>query len=80
MGADLDIVVHPIQQNKSPKLLKLVIGEAQKQLEVVIGIKKTGKETAAVGEAVERLTCVASCLEGRDDKTTGDFLVGSFDG
>ena len=78
MGGDLDIAIQPIQQNRSPKLLKSVIDEAGRQLEALFKTKNTSKEKNEVGKGVERLLGLLSCLEGRDDKATEEFLVKLF--
>jgi hypothetical protein len=79
MGGDLDLAIQPIQQNRSPKLLKFVIDEAGRQLEALFKTKSTSKEKNEVGKAVERLLGLLKCLEGRDDKTTEEFLVKLFE-
>jgi len=78
IGGDLDIAIQPIQQNRSPKLLKLVIDEAGRQLEALFKTKNTSKEKNEVGKGVERLLGLLSCLEGREDKATEEFLVKLF--
>ncbi len=78
MGGDLDIAIQPIQQSRSPKLLKFVIDEAEKQLEALFKTKNTSKEKNEVGKGVERLLGLLSCLEGHDDKATEEFLVKLF--
>ena len=78
MGGDLDIAVLPIQQNRSAKLLGLVIDEAGRQLEALFKTKNTSKEKNEVGKGVERFLALLSCLEGREDKATEAFLVKLF--
>jgi HEAT repeats len=78
MGADLDIATQPIQKSRSPKLLKAVIDEAGGKLEVLFKTKNTSKEKNEVGKGVERLLALLSCLEGRDDSATEQFLVTLF--
>jgi hypothetical protein len=78
MGADLDIAIQPIQQNKSPRLVHFVIGEAEKQLETLFGIKNTWTQRTELGEGVGRLFDLLSCLEGHHDKTTEEFLAKLF--
>ena len=78
MGGDLDIAIQPIQQSRSPKLLKSVIDEAGRQLEALFKTKNTSKEKNEVGKAWSDSLLLLSCLEGRDDKATEEFLVKLF--
>jgi len=78
MGGDLDIAIQPVQQSRSAKLLKFVIDEAERQLAALFKTKNTSKEKNEVGKGVERLLGLLSCLEGRDDKATEEFLIKLF--
>jgi HEAT repeat protein len=78
MGVDLDIAVQPIQQSRSPKLLQSVIDEAERQLDALFKSKNTSKEKNEVGKGVERLLGLLSCLDGRGDKATEEFLAKLF--
>jgi HEAT repeats len=78
MGDDINIAIQPIQQSRSPKLLKAVIDEAGRQLEALFKTKNTSKEKNEVGNGVNRLLLLLSSLEGRDDTATEEFLVKLF--
>jgi hypothetical protein len=77
-GADLDIAIQPIHLNRNPRILKFVIDEAEKRLEILFKTKNTSKEKNEVGKGVERLLGLLRCLEGCTDKTTEEFLVKLF--
>ncbi len=78
-GDDLDIAIQPIQQSRSTKLLKFVSDQAGLELEALFKTKSTSKDKNELGKAIGRFLGLLSCLEGRDDKRTGEFLVKVFE-
>jgi hypothetical protein len=75
-GNDLEIAVGPVRTNRNPKLLKLVLDEAQAQVDLLLAGKEKDKKKQ--GEQVGRMLNLLECLRGRDDKQTEAFLLKCF--
>lgn len=73
-GADLELAVNPVRENRNPKLLKFVIDEAQKELDNVC----QSKDKKSIAKSADRLESLLTCLDGRDDKGTEAFLLKGF--
>ena len=74
-GADLDQCIHPVRENRNPKLLKFVIDETQKELDNVC----QSKDKKAIAKSSDRVESLLHCIDGRDDKVTEAFLLKCFD-
>lgn len=73
-GADLELAVRPLRQNRNPKLLAFVIDEAEKQIDAAFA----ATEKKDVSKHTERLMTLLQCMDQRDDKATEAFLLKLF--
>lgn len=75
-GGDLEITVPSIRSNRNPKLFKLLLEQAEAQVDLLKASKE--KDKKKLGEQVTRLLNLLECFRGRDDKQTESFLLDCF--
>lgn len=75
MGADVDLVVTPLNETKNVKLLLL----ARQQTQTLFDKLGEIKDKRQRAKAIDRLDTLLTCFHGRKDKATRDLLMGIFD-
>lgn len=75
-GEDIYLAIGPILDSKNPKVHKLVLGEVRNQYDHLLSGKV--KDKAALGKQVTRMLTLLTCLRGRDDEATDQFLTHAF--
>lgn len=74
-GGDLELAAGPASANPSPKLLAFVLETCDRQLNDL----PATKDKAKLKKELPRFYSLLSCLQGRSDKKTVDFLLRAFD-
>jgi hypothetical protein len=74
-GADVGLAAGPASKNPSPKLLKYLHEETERQFEEAMRTKDKKKQE----KAVERLQALLTCFHSRRDKQTEAMLIGFFE-
>ncbi len=75
-GNDLDIAIEPLRANRNPKLLQLLLAEANAcRGDLLAGKEKDKKK---LGAQVNRMLSLLECVRGRDDKKSEAFLLDCF--
>jgi HEAT repeat protein len=75
-GADLALAVEPLHASRNPVVTGLLLGEAEKQFDALMGGKE--KDVKKLGKQNERMCLLLECLRGREDERTAKLLLRMF--
>ena len=74
-GADVELAAGPVSENRSPRLLKYMLEEGQRQLDAI----QTLKDKAKLKKALTGFYRFLLAFNSREDKQSIKFLIGCFE-